>query len=423
MIRWKYTNRDELYHHGRKGMKWGQHIFAKKYKNSDGSLNPRGTIEKARVSYRHGELIGGRANKKFYNKDGSLNEKGAIQKAKLEDRYTKLTGKKIAHPPVKEGSAAKVQKTIAQMTNKEIQAKINRIQLEKQLKNLQPEEKTLGQKMIDKYGDKIANRVIDYAADTGKRILENKLKDALGVGDDEMTTLKKEVDLLDLKVRKKNAEDKLKGVKDNEGDESERLRKEATDYKNKLAIHNAKKLMGEDNHSESASKPDSKPETPKKENPKVETPSSNTNKLASESKIENKSAKETKQLKDAIKKIKIESPSRAVKNEYAKRLLEEAKASVEREKKVRKAMADAEAENAKRIASDPNKSQIEKDNARRQADLQRKYYENTVKDVTRMYENAANNASLKSAIKGISASNKAKRKQKNSSRYKFDLTK
>ena len=32
-----YANRDELYHYGRKGMKWGRHIYGK-----DGNLNRRG---------------------------------------------------------------------------------------------------------------------------------------------------------------------------------------------------------------------------------------------------------------------------------------------------------------------------------------------------------------------------------------------
>lgn len=73
---------------------------------------------------------------------------------KLDSEYQRLTGKKLA----KKKSSADVKKTeskpksksIGEMTNEEIQEKINRITLEQNLKSLTPKEISAGERFTKK---------------------------------------------------------------------------------------------------------------------------------------------------------------------------------------------------------------------------------------------------------------------------------
>lgn len=115
---WQYQNTDELYHHGVPGQRWG----FRRYQNPDGTLTPAGRR---------------RANK-------------------LAEKYAKVTGKKlIVKKRSVQGNEKQKPKTISEMSDQEIQAKINRMRLE------------------DTYMSMIASRAPKPQVSRGKRFINN----------------------------------------------------------------------------------------------------------------------------------------------------------------------------------------------------------------------------------------------------------
>ena len=115
---WQYQNTDELYHHGVPGQRWG----FRRYQNPDGTLTPAGRR---------------RANK-------------------LAEKYAKVTGKKlIVKKKSVQGNEKQKPKTISEMSDQEIQAKINRMRLE------------------DTYMSMIASRAPKPQVSRGKKFINN----------------------------------------------------------------------------------------------------------------------------------------------------------------------------------------------------------------------------------------------------------
>lgn len=181
---------NELYHHGILGMKWGR----RRYQNKDGSRTPAGRK-------RYGDF--GTFKKKVSNATEGI--KRDLKKSKNS------TPKNVKEEPKKP-------KTVKEMTNEELKERTTRLRLEndytKEMNNyktLHPQKVSAGRKFVTYIGKDV---ITPAAAEAGRNFLKNYMdkvgKEALGLDQPSpYEKLKKEVDMLELKKRKKIAENYL----------------------------------------------------------------------------------------------------------------------------------------------------------------------------------------------------------------------
>lgn len=139
-------NSNELMHHGIHGMRWG----VRRYQNKDGSLTAAGRKRVDKLDSEYQILTGMKLNKKKTSADVKKTEPKPKPKSKS--------------------------KSISEMTNEEIQEKINRITLEQNLKSLTPKKISAGKR----FTETVMNDVITPAAtDVGKQLARSMFADGV----------------------------------------------------------------------------------------------------------------------------------------------------------------------------------------------------------------------------------------------------
>jgi hypothetical protein len=167
----------ELYHHGTKGMKWG----VRRYQNKDGSLTPAGI---KRYNREVQKLKDREASIKAKEKAKSYQSKLDKKKAELDEREAALKGKPVSKskPNTVTDNKQSQTKSIKDMSDAELRAVVNRLQLEQQYRSLTPQQVSRGQKFMDSMVNKVlAPAAQEVGKSVAKAMLSKAANDLLGV--------------------------------------------------------------------------------------------------------------------------------------------------------------------------------------------------------------------------------------------------
>lgn len=121
--------------------------------------------------------------RRYQNKDGTLTAAGRKRKSKLEKEYSSLTGGSIRSKPSNEQRKnskprKQTRPEARDLSDAELKARVERLLLEKHYNELNPKQVSAGKKAINAVGKKVVAPVL---IDTGKKVLNKKLSEALGV--------------------------------------------------------------------------------------------------------------------------------------------------------------------------------------------------------------------------------------------------
>ena len=174
-------DQNELYHHGIKGQKWG----VRRYQNPDGSLTAVGK-KKYGTKSNYEKVLKAKSLKakvKAQKEREKQNARTEAEVAKYKRRAGIKEEKDATSDKPKTANDKPHVKTLSEMTNEEIQERIDRINLENRLKALTPHQKTRGEKIIDGIKDMTMDTIKKKVVPDLTDIAVKKLKEKLGIKD------------------------------------------------------------------------------------------------------------------------------------------------------------------------------------------------------------------------------------------------
>lgn len=170
---------DELYHYGRKGMKWGQHIFGKE--RSSGTKKRKKSSEDVENRFVSGV------------KSTASKVSAARAKAKEDKRVQKLKKKKISDMTDDE---------LAEYTDRMNRERVAAL-AKQQVTQLNPQKVAKGSSFVSSLGRDV---IAPAAKNVGRQYLEKVLRDVTGLNEkpkaDPLKNLRDEVDKLNLESKK-----------------------------------------------------------------------------------------------------------------------------------------------------------------------------------------------------------------------------
>lgn len=143
-------NSDELYHYGRQGMKWGQHIFGSNQTSS--SDRKKSGNSRSSNGKKTAESLMDKLDAKRKARAKAKAEKEAKEKAAAEER-AKIYRENKRQEVARSRSAKDIYENANLFTTQELQSMYNRLQLEQNIKNLAPKEVNKGKKLADEAVD------------------------------------------------------------------------------------------------------------------------------------------------------------------------------------------------------------------------------------------------------------------------------